>query len=91
MDYKAENAILFCLMTYLINIYSNSFKLFSYLQVCIFFGISATSYVGFTQLIINLYNFSYLTLLVSAVFNIFFSILIAVISMYSGNLINIRK
>ena len=90
-SYFGLNAILFCLITYLINIYSNSFKLFSNLQICIFFGLSAASYVGFNQLIINLYNFSYLTLLVSAVFNIFICIFIAVISMYSGNLINIRK
>ena len=66
-SYFGLSAILFCLMTYLINIYSNSFKLFSNLQICIFFGLSAASYVGFTQLIINLYNFSYLTLFVSAV------------------------
>ena len=90
-SYFGLNAILFCLITYLINIYSNSFKLFSNLQICIFFGLSAASYVGFNQLIINLYNFSYLTLLISAVFNIFICIFIAVISMYSGNLINIRK
>ena len=50
-------AILFCLITYLINIYSNSFKLFSNLQICIFFGLSAASYVGFTQLILR-YIFS---------------------------------
>jgi rod shape-determining protein MreD len=90
-SYFGLNAILFCLITYLINIYSNSFKLFSNLQICIFFGLSAASYVGFNQLIINLYNFSYLTLLISAVFNIFICIFIAVISMYSGNFINIRK
>ena len=90
-SYFGLNTILFCLITYLINIYSNSFKLFSNLQICIFFGLSAASYVGFNQLIINLYNFSYLTLLISAVFNIFICIFIAVISMYSGNLINIRK
>ena len=89
--YFGLNAILFCLITYLINIYSNSFKLFSYLQVCIFFGISAASYVGFTQLIINLYNFSYLTLLISAIFNTLFCIIIAISSMYSGNFLNIRR
>ena len=66
-------------------------QLFSYLQVCIFFGISAASYVGFTQLIINLYNFSYLTLLISAVFNILFCIILAITSMYSGNFLNIRR
>ena len=90
-SYFGLNVILFCLITYLINIYSNSFKLFSYLQVCIFFGVSAASYVGFTQLIINLYNFSYLTLLISAVFNILFCIILAIASMYSGNFINIRR
>jgi len=90
-SYFGLNAILFCLITYIINIYSNSFKLFSYLQVCIFFGISASSYVGFTQLIINLYNFSYLTLLISAIFNILFCIIIAIGSIYTPNLINIRR
>ena len=90
-SYFGLNTILFCLITYLINIYSNSFKLFSYLQVCIFFGISASSYVGFTQLIINLYNFSYLTLLISMVFNILFCIIIAITSIYSGNFLNIRR
>jgi len=90
-SYFGLNVILFCLITYLINIYSNSFKLFSYLQVCIFFGISAASYVGFTQLIINLYNFSYLTLLISAVFNILFCIILAITSMYFGNFLNIRR
>ncbi len=90
-SYFGLNAILFCLITYLINIYSNSFKLFSYLQVCIFFGISASFYVGFTQLIINLYNFSYLTLLISTIFNILFCIIIAIGSMYTRNFINIRR
>ncbi len=91
ISYFGLNAMLFCLITYLINIYSNSFKLFSYLQVCIFFGISAASYVGFIQLIINLYNFSYLSLLISTIFNIFFCIIIAITSMYTGNFLNIRR
>ena len=90
-SYFGLNAILFCLITYLINIYSNSFKLFSYLQICIFFGIAAASYVGFTQLIINLYNFSYLTLLISAIFNLLFCIIAAISSMYSMNFLNIRR
>ena len=90
-SYFGLNAILFCLITYIINIYSNSFKLFSNLQICIFFGLSAASYVGFTQLIVNLYNFSYLTLLISAIFNILFCIIIAIGSIYTPNLINIRR
>ena len=36
-SYFGLNTVLFCLITYLINIYSNSFKLFSNLQICIFF------------------------------------------------------
>ena len=90
-SYFGLNAILFCIITYLINLYANSFKLFSYLQICIFFGISAASYIGFTQLIINLYNFSYLTLFISAIFNIILCIIIAAISVYFGSYINFKK
>ena len=90
-SYFGLNAILFCIVTYLINLYANSFKLFSYLQICIFFGISAASYIGFTQLIINLYNFSYLTLFISAIFNSILCIFIAAISVYFGTYINLRK
>ena len=81
-SYFGLNAIIFCLITYVINSYANAFKLFSYLQICIFFGLSSTAYVGFTQLVINLYNFSYLILFVSAIVNIIFCILIAAISVY---------
>ena len=73
-SYFGLNATLFCLITYLINSYSNAFKIFSYLQVCLFFGLSATAYAGFTQLVLNIYNFSYITLLVSSFFNIIFCI-----------------
>ena len=90
-SYFGLNAILFCIITYLINLYANSFKLFSYLQICIFFGVSATLYVGFTQLIINLYNFSYLILFISAIFNIILCIVIAAISVYFGSYINLKK
>lgn len=81
-SYFGLNAIIFCLITYVINSYANAFKLFSYLQICLFFGLSSTAYVGFTQLVINLYNFSYLILFVSAIVNIIFCILIAAISIY---------
>ena len=81
-SYFGLNAIIFCLITYVINSYANAFKLFSYLQICLFFGLSSTAYVGFTQLVINLYNFSYLILFVSAIANIIFCILIAAISVY---------
>ena len=81
-SYFGLNAIIFCLITYVINSYANAFKLFSYLQICLFFGLSSTAYVGFTQLVINLYNFSYLIIFVSAIVNIIFCILIAAISIY---------
>ena len=81
-SYFGHNAILFCFASYLIDTYSNTFKLFSYLQICIFFGVSATAYVGFTQIILNLYNFSYITLFISAIFNIFFCIFVAMLSVY---------
>jgi len=80
--YFGTNALLFCLISYLINLNSNSFKLFSYLQICLFFGITSSAYVGFTQMILNLYNFSYIILFTSALFNIVFCILMAMLPIY---------
>ncbi len=88
--YFGLNAIIFCLITYLINLYANAFKLFSYLQICLFFGFSSTAYIGFTQLVINLYDFSYLTLFISSIANIFFCILIAIIPTYFPKNIRMR-
>ena len=76
------NAIFFCLITYFINIYANVFKLFSYLQICIFFGLSSSAYVGLSQMIINIWNFSYFTLFMSALFNIVLCLSIAILSAY---------
>ena len=76
------NAIFFCLITYFINMYANAFKLFSYLQICIFFGLSSSAYVGLSQMIINIWNFSYITLFMSALFNIILCILLAILSAY---------
>ena len=76
------NAIFFCLITYLINIYANAFKLFSYLQICIFFGLSSSAYVGLSQMIINIWNFSYVTLFMSTLLNIILCILTAILSAY---------
>ena len=89
-SYFGLNAIIFCLITYVINLYANAFKLFSYLQICLFFGFSSTAYVGFTQLLINLYDFSYLTLLISSITNIIFCILIAIVSPYFPKIIRKR-
>ncbi len=89
-SYFGLNAIIFCLITYVINLYANAFKLFSYLQVCLFFGFSSTVYIGFTQLVINLYDFSYLTLFISSISNVIFCILIAIIPAYFPKNIRMR-
>ena len=89
-SYFGLNAIIFCLITYVINLYANAFKLFSYLQVCLFFGFSSTVYIGFTQLVINLYDFSYLTLFISSISNVIFCILIAIIQAYFPKNIRMR-
>ncbi len=89
-SYFGLNAIIFCLITYVINLYANAFKLFSYLQVCLFFGFSSTAYIGFTQLVINLYDFSYLALFISSIANVIFCILIVIIQSYFPNNIRIR-
>ena len=89
-SYFGLNAIIFCLITYVINLYANAFKLFSYIQVCLFFGFSSTAYIGFTQLVINLYDFSYLTLFISSISNVIFCILIAIIPLYVPKNIRMR-
>ena len=89
-SYFGLNAIIFCLITYVINLYANAFKLFSYLQVCLFFGFSSTVYIGFTQLVINLHDFSYLTLFISSISNVIFCILIAIIPAYFPKNIRMR-
>ena len=84
------NAIFFCLITYLINIYANAFKLFSYLQICIFFGLSSSAYVGLSQMIISIWNFSYVTLFMSTILNIILCILMAILSAYLPNFVKRR-
>ena len=84
------NAIFFCLITYLINIYANAFKLFSYLQICIFFGLSSSAYVGLSQMIISIWNFSYVTLFMSTILNIILCILMAILSAYLPNFVKGR-
>tara|TARA_X000000368_G_scaffold237161_1_gene187290 strand:- start:647 stop:1120 length:474 start_codon:yes stop_codon:yes gene_type:complete len=90
-SYFGLNATLFCIITYLIQSYSNKFKIFSYLQICLFFGLSAAGYVGFTQLVLNLYNFSYLTLIISTIFNIVFCFGVAIFSSYFPKIFRLEK
>jgi hypothetical protein len=65
-----------------INSYSNTFKLFSYLQICIFFGASSVFFIGLSNLFLAIENFSYLILLVSFFFNIGLTLLIAMSPIY---------
>ena len=50
------NAGIFTIMSYAISIYANTFKLFSYIQICIFFGISTVFYIGGNQNSLNDFN-----------------------------------
>ena len=56
---------IFTMITYVINSYANSFKLYSFIQISILFECPSFFYIGFKNLIINLENFSYLLLLIS--------------------------
>lgn len=76
------NAGLFTIMCYAINSYANTFKLFSYIQICIFFGISTVFYIGFKNLIMNLENFSYLLLFTSLLANVLLFLLISILRYY---------
>ena len=76
------NAGLFTIMCYAINSYANTFKLFSYIQICIFFGISTVFYIGFKNLIMNLENFSYLFLFTSLLANVLLFLLISILRYY---------
>lgn len=72
------NAMLFCFMLYLVNSYANTFRLFSYFQVCLFFSASSLFFIGFTNLFINIDNFSYLELFVSFIFITVMLVLLAI-------------
>jgi len=76
------NASLFLMMAYFVNSYSNTFKLFSFIQICIFFSAASIFYIGFNQLFTNLNNFSYLVLFTSLIFNSFLFIIIAMLRFY---------
>ena len=76
------NAGLFTVMSYVINSYANTFKLFSYIQICIFFSIATVFYTGFKNLLMNLENFSYLLLLVSFLINTLLFLLISMLRYY---------
>lgn len=76
------NGLIYCMSTYIINSYKYVFRLFSYLQISIFFGIIASVYVALTHLFININNFSYVTLFISLIGNTIFSFLISIARVY---------
>jgi len=80
------NAALFSMMAYVVNSYANTFKLFSFIQICLFFSGSSVFYIGFSHLFINLENFSYLILFTSFIFNTFLFLLIAMLRFYFPSL-----
>jgi rod shape-determining protein MreD len=80
------NAALFSMMAYVVNSYANTFKLFSFIQICLFFSGSSVFYIGFSHLFINLENFSYLILFTSFIFNTFLFLLMAMLRFYFPSL-----
>ena len=63
------NALLFTVSSYLIHSYRYSFKIFSFLQITIFFALVSSFYLGFLNLFMNTSNFSYLLILLSFLLN----------------------
>jgi rod shape-determining protein MreD len=76
------NAALFLMMAYVVNSYANTFKLFSSIQICLFFSGSSVFYIGFSHLFINLENFSYLILFISFVINTFLFLIVSMLRFY---------
>ena len=76
------NAGLYTITCYVINSYANTFKLFSYIQICIFFSIATVFYTGFKNLLMNLENFSYLLLFVSFLINTLLFLLVSILRYY---------
>ena len=82
------NAGLFTVTCYVINSYANTFKLFSHIQICIFFSIATVFYTGFKNLLMNLENFSYLLLFVSFLINTLLFLLISMLRYYFPSMSN---
>ena len=63
------NALLFTMSSYLIHSYRYSFRIFSFLQITIFFALLSSFYLGFINLFMNTANFSYLLIIFSFLLN----------------------
>ena len=63
------NALLFTMSSYLIHSYRYSFRIFSFLQITIFFAFLSSFYLGFINLFMSTANFSYLLIIFSFLLN----------------------
>lgn len=63
------NALLLTISSYLIHSYRYSFRIFSFLQITIFFALLSSFYLGFINLFMNTANFSYLLIMFSFLLN----------------------
>ena len=63
------NALLFTISSFLIHSYRYSFRIFSFLQITIFFALLSTFYLGFINIFMNTANFSYLLIFLSFFLN----------------------
>jgi len=63
------NALLFTISSFIIHSYRYSFKIFSFLQITIFFAFLSMFYLGFINLFVNTANFSYLLIFLSFFLN----------------------
>ena len=63
------NALLFTISSFISRSYRYSFKIFSFLQITIFFAFLSMFYLGFINLFVNTANFSYLLIFLSFFLN----------------------
>ena len=64
------HAFMYLLFAYIIHIYAFTFRLFSYLQLAVFFGGSATFITTINYLIEHTSNYSYANIFIALVFHI---------------------
>ena len=63
------NALLFTASSFVIHTYRYSFRIFSFLQITIFFALLSTFYLRFINIFVNTANFSYLLIFFSFFLN----------------------
>lgn len=63
------NALLYTVSSFMIHTYRYSFRIFSFLQITIFFALLSSFYLGFINIFMNTANFSYLLIFLSFFLN----------------------